>query len=124
MCIFLLLALNRSVNVMSRRKLARYLVEEEKRMKITLKNKIDGLSHICLTADIWSSRHRSFLGVTVHWVSSRSEGHKIDTDTYIFLLSEIYSEINSFHIADLLISISFNKTNNSTGLSADRRKDI
>jgi len=66
---FLFSALNPTVNVISRRKLSRNLVDDKKRLKTLLRIKIENLSHICLTADIWSTRHRSFLGVTVHWVS-------------------------------------------------------
>ena len=33
-----------------------------------LKTKLRELQVVCTTADCWSSRHRSFLGITVHWI--------------------------------------------------------
>lgn len=33
-----------------------------------LKDKLAGVKHICTTADCWSSRRRSFMGITVHWI--------------------------------------------------------
>ena len=38
-----------------------------------LKSLISSVSHVCTTADIWSSHNRSYMGMTVHWIE----------DTYI-----------------------------------------
>ena len=32
--------------------------------------KFKTVSHVSTTADIWSSRQRSFLGVTCHWIDT------------------------------------------------------
>jgi hypothetical protein len=31
---------------------------------------IEKATHVSTTADMWSSRRRSFLGMTVHWIES------------------------------------------------------
>ncbi|XP_021953530.2 uncharacterized protein LOC110850405 [Folsomia candida] len=33
------------------------------------------IKYYCLTADVWSSRRRSFLGVTIHWLGEKLERH-------------------------------------------------
>ncbi len=37
--------------------------------KAILKQKLDKASWVCTTADSWTSRRKSFLGVTVHWLT-------------------------------------------------------
>lgn len=36
--------------------------------KEELKEKLQTLDHVCTTVDCWTSRRRSFLGATVHWI--------------------------------------------------------
>src|SRR5215469_4477048 len=60
--------LNPSAELPSRKTFSR-LVESSNSDKLgKIKNKLSSLSHVCTTADIWSTRHRSFMGVTAHWV--------------------------------------------------------
>lgn len=63
---------------MSRRQLSRKLVDKEKTVISRLQCKIESLDYICLTADVWSTRHRSFLGVTAHWVSLQAVDYIIN----------------------------------------------
>lgn len=53
----------------SRRTLGRRILDTASNIKEKLKSELAEVKHICLTADIWSTKHRSFFGVTVHWVS-------------------------------------------------------
>ena len=69
-------ALNPSVSCMSRRKLCRLLTNDEVDLKTKIKQKLKELDYTCLTADIWSTRHRSFLGVTFHWVRKQLSQHQ------------------------------------------------
>jgi hypothetical protein len=34
-----------------------------------LKSVLSAVSHVCTTADIWSSHNRSYMGMTVHWIA-------------------------------------------------------
>lgn len=33
-----------------------------------LKNTLEKVNYLCTTADVWSAKRRSFMGVTVHWI--------------------------------------------------------
>lgn len=35
-----------------------------------LRKQFQSTSSVCVTADIWGSQNRSFLGVTAHWIST------------------------------------------------------
>ena len=61
--------LNSSAEVPSRRTLSKLVETSTSEMMVKIKNKLRSLSHICTTADIWSTKHRSFMGVTAHWVT-------------------------------------------------------
>ena len=41
-------------------------------MKQKLIEELGTIEHICTTADIWSAHHRSFFGVTAHWINPNS----------------------------------------------------
>lgn len=32
-------------------------------------NDIKDIKYVCTTTDVWSSKKRSFLGVTIHWIN-------------------------------------------------------
>lgn len=55
-------------SVMSYRKICRLLAAEYRQFQAELKTCFSAVDAICLTADMWSSRHRSFLGITAHWI--------------------------------------------------------
>lgn len=64
------------LQVMTRKKLVDILVREFNILKDGQINEYSGIQYFCLTADLWSSRRRSFLGVTIHWICSRTFSRK------------------------------------------------
>lgn len=48
------------------------LEERFQQRKADLRNHLQKVGTVCTTADCWTSRRRSFLGVTVHWIESDS----------------------------------------------------
>lgn len=61
-----------NVTIMSRRTLSRKIESQTssiiKKLIITLQN----IKYVCTTADIWSTKHRSFMGVTAHWIDEHT----------------------------------------------------
>ena len=51
-----------------RQTVAKQLEERFEVRKQKLKEKLANVAWVCTTADCWTSRRRSFLGVTVHWL--------------------------------------------------------
>lgn len=60
--------LDSSVKVMSRRTLGRKIKEDCISVTERLVQMFQNIKFICTTADIWSTKHRSFMGVTAHWI--------------------------------------------------------
>lgn len=48
------------------------LEERFQQRKVDLKKHLEEIGTVCTTADCWTSRRRSFLGVTVHWIEKNS----------------------------------------------------
>ena len=42
-------------------------------VKVGLKKSLEKVNHVCATADLWTTRRRSFLGVTIHWYTEELE---------------------------------------------------
>lgn len=58
----------RKVNMPTRYKIMHTLDAEFEKMKAILKELLNKQKYLCVTADVWTSHARSFLGVTVHFI--------------------------------------------------------
>ncbi|CAG9825726.1 unnamed protein product [Phaedon cochleariae] len=66
-----------NVNVIGR-KAAMKLITDMYNIHIDkLKKEIEKQDYICCTADIWSTKTRSFMGVTLHWIDANLERHSV-----------------------------------------------
>ena len=59
---------NPNVQVMGPKKLTKLIVDEYVNFSKEIRRQLASVEYVTLTADIWSSRHRSFMGVTLHWL--------------------------------------------------------
>ncbi|XP_017465562.1 PREDICTED: uncharacterized protein LOC108358634 [Rhagoletis zephyria] len=59
-----------ALNVISRRSLSRRIEAEYAQQMSEIKLTLESVQYICTVVDIWSSRKRSFLGVTAHWIDT------------------------------------------------------
>ena len=71
--IFINQKLGNKVNAISRRRLGRILDKRYTECMCNIKSQLESVQFVCTTADIWSGRRRSFLGVTAHWISTNYE---------------------------------------------------
>jgi len=62
--------MNPNFKVPSRRTLTRDITRLGEETKVRLESLLDTISYVATTADSWSAHNRSFLGMTVHWISS------------------------------------------------------
>lgn len=60
------------LNVMTRKKLVDTLALEFNILKNGQINEYSEIQYFCLTADLWSSRRRAFLGGTIHWICPKT----------------------------------------------------
>lgn len=86
--------------VMSRRSLVRKIEDEYEVTVTKLKSNLNNIQYVCTTADIWSTKRRSYLGVTCHWIDTNLGRHSAT------LACRRFSGTHSYdRVADLLEEI-------------------
>ena len=63
------------VNVIHRTTALNRIYAMYNRTVVNLKNSLSKVEYVCTTADIWSSKKRSFMGVTCHWIDNTLNRH-------------------------------------------------
>lgn len=63
------LALCPNASVLCRKTLGDKIEKQYKVMISNIKREMSSASSICTTADIWSTNHKSFMGMTAHWLT-------------------------------------------------------
>ena len=58
--------------VMCRSRVTKRIDEKAKLIKVTLRNAMAKVQHIATTTDCWTARHRSYIGVTAHWIDNET----------------------------------------------------
>ena len=61
-----------SVQLPDRKSLSSYLEKAFESMIKKVKEALDGVVHVSTTADVWTAHHRSYLGMTAHWIDQKS----------------------------------------------------
>ncbi|KZS04125.1 Uncharacterized protein APZ42_032962 [Daphnia magna] len=65
--------INPKVNVVCTKTLKKTILQQYLEYKASLRKRFSNAVDVCLTADAWGSKRRSFLGVTAHWLKSKGE---------------------------------------------------
>lgn len=69
--------------------------------KTDLINLLANTEYVCCTADIWSTKHKSYLGVTVHWIEKDS----LDRQSKLLCCRRFMSPHDHVRIAEMLSDI-------------------
>ena len=70
--IFMIHTIDYGINVPSRRSLSREIRNMFLTNIVEIQNNLKEAKFVCTTADVWSGRRRSFLGVTAHWIEENT----------------------------------------------------
>lgn len=102
--------INFKPKLISRRTLTRRIEEYYTKEISIIKSEIETIQYVCTTADIWSGKKRSFLGVTAHWISNDL------SRTSVALACRRFKGVHNFErISEMLLEI-----NSEFGLSANK----
>jgi len=93
--------LDSSIKVMSRRTLSRKIEEDSISVTEQLLQVFQNVKFICTTADIWSTKHRSFMGVTAHWIDENT----LQRHGAVLACKRFKGTHNYIRIANLLFEI-------------------
>lgn len=58
------------LTLMSRRTLGRRIEKHYETQVAKIKSELEEVPYVCTTIDIWSSKKRSFIGITAHWITN------------------------------------------------------
>lgn len=111
-----------SLNLISRRSLGRRIETRFEQNIEDVKNTLEKVKYLCTTADVWSAKKRSFMGVTVHWIDEESLGRK----TAILACRRFRGAHTHDRIADILHNIYYKynlDVNKVNGKHKDNRRN-
>lgn len=69
-------------------------------LKQKLKEKIAKAKYLCLTADVWTNKSRSFLGVSIHFFDEN-----LDKQSYLLAFRRVYGRHTYAVLADMILAI-------------------
>jgi hypothetical protein len=113
----LLQGINPQVNVMCRKTLTSRLNDKFEKMTATLKSELSQVESVCTTADIWSVNHKSYMGMTVHYIAFEpsNEGSQISRVSAALACKRFLGSHTYDRIAELICEV-----HTSFGLSVDK----
>lgn len=92
------------LQVMTRKKLVETLIREFNILKNGQINEYSAIQYFCLTADLWSSRRRAFLGVTIHWICPKTFARKMNALACRRIKGKHTGDVLAAHIDEIIKS--------------------
>ncbi|ODM93379.1 putative AC transposase, partial [Orchesella cincta] len=92
--------LNSSASPPTRKTLTGWAKNDFDRKKEKLKTILENVLWVCATADIWSARRKSFLGVTCHWIDQNYKRHSV-----LLSMKRFPGKHTADRIAELLVEV-------------------
>lgn len=93
--------IDQRVQVVCVKTLKMTIASEFQKFKSNLRIEFAKVGWVCLTADIWGSRNRSFLGVTAHWLITKEDGSIVRKSAALAVKrfeGDIYLYINIYFV--------------------------
>lgn len=72
----MVIGLNPKASVMGAKKLRKMIENERKVFEEEVTAAMSSVANVCLTADMWSTTHRSWIGMTAHWLDEKTLARK------------------------------------------------
>lgn len=76
------------------------LNQKFEQLKTKLKEKIAKAKYLCLTADVWTNKSRSFLGVSIHFFDD-----SLEKQSYLLAFRRVYGRHTYVVLADMILAI-------------------
>lgn len=88
------------VDMPSTESMTKSLKNDYTNLRMKLQALLNQQLHVCTTADVWTKRARSYLGVTVHFIDSDYERH-----SYLLVFRRLNKRVTNDYLAELLFNI-------------------
>lgn len=73
----MIIGLNPKPSVIRAKKLRKMIENEHKLFEEEVTVAMSSVDHVCLTADMWSTTHRCWIGMTAHWLGEKTLMRKL-----------------------------------------------
>lgn len=92
-----------NVQLMSRKTLVKKIDDAYTIMIEDINQSLASIDHVCITADCWTVHYKSFIGVTCHWIDSKTLERKNVGLACSRVLGRHTYEVVGKHISDVLL---------------------
>lgn len=99
-----LIGKHQNLRVPTRKTVVQSLIREYQILKNGQINEYSKIKYFCVTTDLWSSRRRGFLGVTIHWICTKTYARKRAALACRRIKGIHSSDVLAYHIDDILKS--------------------
>ena len=87
--------------------LKKTILQQNLNYKASLRKRFSNAVEVCLTADAWGSKRRSFLGVTAHWLESKGETGEMTRCSAALVCKRFQGKMETFYFLFFFYILTF-----------------